>query len=559
MQKMQWANLAMIGVIFLAAALRLPFLGQYPPQLHQDEASIAYNAWSIAKTGKDEWGVPWPTTFAAFGDAKLPGIIYLSAAVMRLTGFNPLVPRYVSAVAGVLSVVFGYLWITKKTSSHQLGLLASLIIATSYGLIHISRISLESNVALTMFIAALWLVELLKKSKERKHLLIAGILFAATTWTYIAYRLVVPIFIVVLWLTEIHRSKKIVNHFFSIGVVVFILISPQIFNISSTTRLQQVGIFSNNKVETELTQLRTSCADWAKDWRWWRAGCRIVWNPITATGEMLIDGAVDTLNPTFWFWKGDKEIPRNPLEKGVFPIFLLPFAMLGIILPASFLPILISLIPSALTQEANLFRLTPAIPFITLAIVEGLHSISLRKNLKNYIYVLIYVLIIISLTRNVLLYPPAAHYQYRMGYAYGKAIIDNLKTEDLAITEVWFDQIIDEPHIFLATWLPINPDLYHKLDLGAEADGVGFKRPTKIGDSYYFPSIHTKNTPIAEFCQGKSKDILLLSNHESLRVFEPEWQVKSFDNVHTIARAYRRSAIMESPHWKGLCPLSIAD
>jgi hypothetical protein len=37
-------------------------------RLTQDEMSIGYNAFSIAETGKDEWGRAYPLAFQAFGD-----------------------------------------------------------------------------------------------------------------------------------------------------------------------------------------------------------------------------------------------------------------------------------------------------------------------------------------------------------------------------------------------------------------------------------------------------------------------------------------------------------
>ena len=47
--------------------------------LYWDEVSSTYNAYSIAETGKDEFGNSFPLLFRAFEDYKTPANIYLTA------------------------------------------------------------------------------------------------------------------------------------------------------------------------------------------------------------------------------------------------------------------------------------------------------------------------------------------------------------------------------------------------------------------------------------------------------------------------------------------------
>lgn len=44
------------GIFLFAFVLRVFMLGHIPWGFQWDEASYAYNAYSILKTGKDEWG-----------------------------------------------------------------------------------------------------------------------------------------------------------------------------------------------------------------------------------------------------------------------------------------------------------------------------------------------------------------------------------------------------------------------------------------------------------------------------------------------------------------------
>ncbi|MDP2918230.1 MAG: glycosyl transferase, partial [bacterium] len=58
--------------IFLAGSLFIRFwrFGEIPPGLNRDEASIGYTAYSLLKSGADEYGRPWPLSIQSFGDWK---------------------------------------------------------------------------------------------------------------------------------------------------------------------------------------------------------------------------------------------------------------------------------------------------------------------------------------------------------------------------------------------------------------------------------------------------------------------------------------------------------
>nr|MDQ3747153.1 hypothetical protein [Acidobacteriota bacterium] len=84
----------------LALALYSRDVPANPPGFYIDESSIAYNAETIAQTGADEYGTPWPLFFRAFGDYKNPTYVYLLAAVFRLTGPSVAVARLFSATLG---------------------------------------------------------------------------------------------------------------------------------------------------------------------------------------------------------------------------------------------------------------------------------------------------------------------------------------------------------------------------------------------------------------------------------------------------------------------------
>ena len=74
-----------VGVLLSAILISL-FLHRYkqnqvPPCINADEAAFGYNAYSILKTGKDEYGKFLPLRFESFKDYKLPLYTYLSIPI----------------------------------------------------------------------------------------------------------------------------------------------------------------------------------------------------------------------------------------------------------------------------------------------------------------------------------------------------------------------------------------------------------------------------------------------------------------------------------------------
>jgi 4-amino-4-deoxy-L-arabinose transferase-like glycosyltransferase len=129
-----------------------------------DEASIAYNAHTIAQTGRDEYGYRFPLYFRAFGEYKSPVFIYILSAVFWLTGPSILAARLLSAIAGfVAAVLFGIL-ACRLARRRDVGLMVFLIAALTPWLFEVSRLVFE--VALLPAIIGLFLLLLQHAAKR---------------------------------------------------------------------------------------------------------------------------------------------------------------------------------------------------------------------------------------------------------------------------------------------------------------------------------------------------------------------------------------------------------
>ena len=98
----------LFSIFLLGFILRFWQLGVNPPSLDWDEVSLGYNAYSLLKTGKDEYGTFMPLSIRSFGDFKPPLYTYLTIPVVSIFGLNEFSTRFISALFGSLSVVIGY-------------------------------------------------------------------------------------------------------------------------------------------------------------------------------------------------------------------------------------------------------------------------------------------------------------------------------------------------------------------------------------------------------------------------------------------------------------------
>jgi len=91
-------------ILVLAFILRFYKLGEIPLSLDWDENSNAYNAYSILKTGRDEYGNFLPITNRSFDDYKPPLYMYLNVVTVAIFGLTPFAARLPSAFFGFLTV-----------------------------------------------------------------------------------------------------------------------------------------------------------------------------------------------------------------------------------------------------------------------------------------------------------------------------------------------------------------------------------------------------------------------------------------------------------------------
>ncbi len=165
-----------------------------PPGFNRDEASDAYNAYTLETTGKDEYGGRFPLTIRALDDWRSPLYVYLLAGVFRVTGPSIAVARTFSAVLGVAALLVVYLLASAISGRRWLALAVTLLAGLSPWLFELSRLAFE--VALLPLVLALLLFAVHRASSRTwrlRHSLAIGLLLSTIILTYTAGRVLAPL------------------------------------------------------------------------------------------------------------------------------------------------------------------------------------------------------------------------------------------------------------------------------------------------------------------------------------------------------------------------------
>ncbi len=171
-------------------------LNEYPPHLTIDEVSIGYNAYSILKTGMDEWGEFMPISFRSVGDYKAPTLIYLTVPFIKFFGLNEWGVRLPVAIFSFISVLLFWYLVNKfifKDKSSYLAYISTFIFALSPWLIVYSRSGYEAVVAQTFMLANIIFAFKLKETKKISDFFWMVIFAYLSAVTYHSTKMVVPL------------------------------------------------------------------------------------------------------------------------------------------------------------------------------------------------------------------------------------------------------------------------------------------------------------------------------------------------------------------------------
>jgi len=453
-----------------------------PNSLGFDEAGLGYNAYSLLKTGKDEWGYKWPLNLRSFNDYKPALYSYFSIPIMNFFGLSQSSTRAVSAIAGSLSVIF-WIFIFKKVtrSNWSVSLMTGGLFSLLPWRIHFSRVALETNLSAACF--SLMILGLLNfNNKWGKLLTILGGVLAI--YSYHSARMAVPILIALVVLDPLGMglkkmwAKRSDSARSMLPILAIVLLSLPIFKsgLDVMNRFSATNIFAKlyPYAPTEIVNPEHPFLSLTN-------------NPIYYLTGMLFGRVAAYISPKniletsyHWVIKSAMVIPDNGMF-GYWGVFLFVLGVLPYLSKfkkkKNFRLILYWIVaaslPAAVTWEwYHPFRSLNLFP--ALEVIAGLgliFTLDLLRKISNKIFRVVLFTIFTLITTTFLVFNLSNELGYSAwlnngefqpgGYKEGAPILKQLIDK---YPKVYVDTPHAQSHIFFMFYLPIDPVIMQKVD-----------------------------------------------------------------------------------------------
>ena len=499
--------------ILLATLTLVAFLTRVIKQLtvpygfHRDEAGIAYSAYSILKTGRDEWGRLLPLHFKALGDYP-PGVYnYLTAGFTAVVGPGPVAERLPAIVFGSLLVPLVYLFLKQVFNQPQIGLIAASLVVFNPWFVVQSRSGGEPIVAL--FFSLLGLIGYYRyltatnKTKKLCCLIGMALSYFLALYTYNATRAVLPLLhLLISWYHwPLVKKKENQLRVLIISGLILILSLATIFVTSqSAMRLNSLSVW--NQIQTQSFQALYD-----------REGhhqlpiilSRMFHNKYIALIKTVLSNFFQHFSFGFLFNDSGRPLRYLVPKVGQLHLLMLPFLVLGLVSTFKLklkekiflgLMSLIAVMPAAITVEdlphvkRSMYLFLPLLVFTAHGLVAGWSWIVDQAKLVKLSLILSFCLIFtysLGLFINQYLihtkYETAVHRSY--GYLQAFELLKDLE-QDYQTVNIYENN--DAPHVYYLLVNQYDPAKYQRLSQQNQANLFSDSKQTwQIGKYTFIP------------------------------------------------------------------------
>lgn len=515
MNKLHWTVL--ILVVTVSFFLRFYNITSIPPSLNWDEVSIGYSAYSILKTGRDEWNNLLPLHFKAYGEYKLPAQIYFSIPGIYIFGLNEFGVRITPVIYGTLTVLLMFFLVREIFRNNTVGLLSAFLLGISPWHIHLTRASFESSFSVFWIVFAIWL--LLKGFRDSKWLVFSMIPFAISIYTYNSARLFSPLFLItvlLIYFNQLKRFKRSICLSFLIFVIFMAPLIPFFLSGGGKARYKLVSVTDDPGLALRVNENRgLSTLPTPLP--------RLVHNKITYTVISLGEHYFVHFAPDFLFISGAPHKQHHVQDIGELYMFQAPFLLFGLYIlifkkqKFRWLIIawmLLAYVPVSVTNDSipHALRTLIAVPTYQLISALGIYHF-LKRWSKTYQLAAIFILIvwvcinISSYLRNYyLIYP----FKYSRDWQYGyKQVVDYMREHIDQYDEVVFTRHRGEPHMFTLFFLNYDPYRYQNDPNLVRFETYDWVRVLRF-DKFYFPDLGDKGTQYKDVIKSEPGKKLLI-------------------------------------------------
>ncbi len=499
-------KLILFLILLIAIILRFYDLGNTPPSPDWDEAALGYNAYSILKTGRDEYGVFMPAVLRSFDDYKPPLYMYLAVPSVAVFGLNIWAVRLPAAIVGSLAVIGVYFlvseflkFIEKKDQARfgALPFLVMVLFAVSPWHVHFSRIAFEANIGVAINI---WMLVFFFWGLRRnpRWFYASAIVASLSLYAYHSERIFMPLLVLLLF-AVFRKELKTYSRQLCIGVVLgCIVILPLVIvflDPVNWTRLKGTSSLSDTTRLLERSSRKLLDDQSSGDWLG-----MIFDNRRIVYIQKLAEGYLSHFSVKWLFLTGDNDRHHAP-DMGLLYLIELPFLLYGmyrvwrkggILSKFLFAWFLIAPIAASPTNETpHAIRTLVFLPVFQIFIAIGILEIIMKTkhgffwNLARLAarqgFVFLYF---ISIVYYLHMYFGHMNIEYSFNWQYGyEEVVDYVKSNGGKYTKVVVSTKLEQPHMFFLFYLKYDPVKY--LEEGGTASG-GFAEDRNHFGKYSF-------------------------------------------------------------------------
>ncbi len=454
---------------------------QSPPGFTADEAAFSYNAYSLMKTGKDEYGAKFPLRLKSFGDYKMPVFTYLSIPFIKAMGLNENSARALNTLLALLFPVVVFLLAKELFAKVEVGLIAALITSVTLGLHIVGRQAHEAYLA--VFLITLTAFFFLKELKNNS-LLISPLLLLIALFAYQSSRIFAFFF---LGFALFYFWKKKISKFLLGGFLVALLLFTTTDFIYKPERVKNLLYFNNPGFVLKINELRGE------------GGPRIFYNKLTVGARDLVLEYSKYFSPQFLITQGD-ENPRfgfpgmslvSPLIYlslfvGIYYLFKNKqkrrYFILGLLLVS---PIAAFLTWAGISLTRSLFILVPTIVIASYGIYHFLDLFKQRKVLAATALVIIEIFFLFYSWDFYLNHYPKRALIVRSMEAGYKELGDYIQNNYERFDNFYITKQHGQPYIHLLFQLGYPPEKFQMQAVLSAPDEYGFGTVEKF-DKFNF-------------------------------------------------------------------------
>lgn len=509
MQKIYWLLLALI--VALSLVLRIYKVTEIPPSLNWDEVSIGYNAYSILKTGHDEWGEFLPVHFKSYGEYKLPAQIYASIPAIFIFGLNDFSVRITPVIYGTLTVLILFFLARRIFNNPIIGLISALFLAISPWHLQLTRGSFESSFSAFWVVLGIWFFVKAfgsdnKKIVDIKWLFLSMVPFALSIYTYNSARVFTPLFLTAIFVLFrkqlLIRWKAVV-----MMIVLFILMMVPLiqFTLSGegSARYKLVSITDDPGLVPRINERRGASS-------LPQPLPTLVHNKVTYVGFYFVRNYISHFSPQFLFITGAPHKQHHVQNIGELYLFQAPFVLLGLFYLYKrkstyrwviIAWVLLTFIPVSATNDSipHALRTLIANPAFQIIAAVGIYysfQYMSKKDKKFYwgLVIALCVIAILSVIHYLIIYYGDYRYLYSRDWQYGnKEVVEYINDHYQEYDMVVYTRHYGEPHMFMLFYLNYDPEQFYNNSKLERFETYDWVRVLKF-DKFFFPDLGDNGT-----------------------------------------------------------------